>query len=136
MHVKLPLMAADEMAEGVLVSGPRAGDQIAVHRSFLPANVSPGLGDPLTHVDAVGRGNRAPGVPAMPSPPRIVRRFPAAPATAPGASPQNRSRAKRHRIITIELGPAGVRVALLPDGSESGLCTIQQTGELFATATN
>src|SRR5262249_55810969 len=38
-----------------------------------------------------------------------------------GASPQNRSRAKRHRIITIELGPAGVRVALLPDGSESGL---------------
>src|SRR5215467_3672194 len=84
-------------------------------------NVSPGLGDPLTHVDAFGRGNRAPGVPAMPSPPRIVRRFPAAPATAPGASPKIARWRSGHRIITIELGPAGVKVALLPDGSESGL---------------
>ena len=92
MHVKLPLMTADEMAEGLLIASLRAGDQIAVHRSFLPANVSPGLGDPLTHVDASGRGNRAPGVPTMPSQPRITCRFPGGAGHRAGRLAPNRSR--------------------------------------------
>ena len=58
-------MTVDEMAECLLVATLRAGDEIAVHRGFLPATLSPGLGDPLTHVDAFGRRNWAPRGPGL-----------------------------------------------------------------------
>jgi hypothetical protein len=70
--VELPLVTVDELAEGRLVPSLRAGDEIAVHASFLPARLCSGPDDPVTQVDASGRGNRAPGVPAFPA----VRRLP------------------------------------------------------------
>ena len=41
VHVEFPLMTVDEMAECLLVASLRAGDEIAVHRGFLPATSLP-----------------------------------------------------------------------------------------------
>jgi hypothetical protein len=47
VHVDLPLMTIDEMAECLLVASLRAGDEIAVHRGFLPATSLPARMSPL-----------------------------------------------------------------------------------------
>src|SRR5262249_45819514 len=39
VNLKFPLIAVHEMAECFFVSGLRAGDEIAVHRGFLPTDV-------------------------------------------------------------------------------------------------
>jgi hypothetical protein len=114
-------MTVDEMVECLLVPGLCAGDEIAVHRGFLPGTSLPAwvIPHPCRRLRPRKQGTRrardAVTAEKRPSPSS------AASATASSASPQLARGRSGHRIIAIELGPAGVRVGLPPGSSESGL---------------
>src|SRR5215470_2438759 len=79
----------------------------------------PAPGDPVTHVDASRRGNRAPGVPGMPSQPRIVRRL-----LGGAGHLTERVAPKTARVNSREGGEVpGTRVALLHERTGPGRAT-------------